>query len=530
MTGSIALLLWGSITVRDAVEGAFAASLNAMISRAGGIRGVLGGLFAALCMQSATATILLATSLVASGVLGLGAATGVILGADLGSALAARILFLDLSLLPPIVLSLGVVLHLLANTWRMRSAGRILVGLGLMLLAIQWMKALIAPVAGQPLPGDWMSVLGSVPWFAMVVAALATWFAHSSVAAVLLIATLAHSGVLPPALYLPMLLGANIGAGLIVLPMVGGRSPASRSAALCNLGFRVTLALAALVAADWYAPYLDRLSPDPGEQVVIGHVVFNALLVCLFLPFAGRVAERVRQWLERRYESHGAARMIAAGSGLDPELLRSPLQALACARREAGRMGDLAEDLLTRALEMFSANDRSEIERLVQADREINSRNRAIHQYLSEARRHLRDEAVEIELDRVLHFASTMENIGDIVSHDLSRLAVKRLNRGVSFSPEGLAEIRKIHGEVMALLRTEINGFVGGLPVSAKTIHRMVGEIRALCEHSIDSHRRRLSEHRLRSQGTSSIHQDTVRDLMQIAGLLEHRPVCSVNV
>lgn len=526
MAGAVCLLLWGSFTVRSAVERRFASTLNTFIG--GGVgngpRAVIGGVLSALVLQSATATILLATALLTSGILTLPAAMGVILGADLGSALATRILFLDLGWLPPGLMVAGMSLHLLGNTWRLRYLGRICIGVALMLLAILWIKTTMAPVAAQPLPGDWLSVLSSAPWIALPVMAIATWFAHSSVALVLLVATLAHSGVLPQALYLPMLLGINFGAGLIPLPTVGRRNLDGRAVVLTNLVLRGGLAVLSLAALPLYAGYLSALDTDPGVKVVLGHIIFNFVLAVVFLPISGRLAIVMRRWLGDRAADFHATEMSAPGSALDRTLVADPERAVAAARREANRMGDITEALFARALEMFEADDHVAIERMVLTDRDINARNKTIHRYLSEVRRHVVAPQQEQHIDAVLQFAATMENIGDIVSHNLSRLASKKLDRAANFTSEGMDEIFTIHREVLNLLRREIDGFAGAGIMSSGQASDALEQIRQLCDQSMSRHRRRLSEHRARSIGSSSIHQDTIRDLLQVAALLVNRP------
>ena len=527
MIGSVSLLLWGSFTVRSAVERSFASALNTLISKTSGksAHAVIAGAAAALCMQSATATILLASALLSSGTLSVATAMSVILGADLGSALATRLLYIDLSLLPPLLLFIGLVFHLTSITWRGRYFGRILVGLGLMLLAILWMKQTIAPLTASPLPDDWLSVLRSAPWLAMVVVAGATWFAHSSVAVVLVVAAFAQTLVIPMELAVPMLLGANIGAGCIALPLVGKGNHDARAAVLCNLGIRISLAVILLIAVYGFPQLLNglpRLGAEPGARVIALHIAFNGLLVLLFMPFSAALAHKIKRRLVEVESSHSPTAMAEAGYGLDPELVHVPEEALASARREALRLGDITEGLFSRALGMFNATDRSQILQLVESDQEINARNKAIHQYLSELRRHISDADQEQQLDQILHFASIMENIGDTVSHDLARLATKRLDRGVMFSSEGQDEILLIHREVLSLLRTEINQFAANNRNAAKKSRRIVEQIRALCNESVSHHRRRLSDHKASSIGTSSIHQDTVRDLLQVALLLEH--------
>ncbi len=526
IAGSVCLLLWGSFTVRSSVERAFASRLNQLVSRAStaSFAAVTAGLAAAIVMQSATATILLSTSLISAGTLSLTSAIGVVLGADLGSVIAARILFIDLSLLPPLLLIAGITLHLLSSTWRRRYLGRILVGLGLMLMAILWIKQIITPLTATPLPPDWLSVLSSVPWFSLLVFAILTWFAHSSVAVVLVIAALDQSGLLPLSLSVPMLLGANIGAGLIALPMVGGRETGPRAVVLCNLGLRISMAVALLLVLPWALEYPIFLTATPGARIVLLHIVFNLLLVILFVPIAGGLVNALHRWLQRRAEGHDSVAINEAGSGLDPALITKPRQALASAKREAFRLGDITENIFAQALDMFQATDQSQIHHLIAADHEINVRNKAILRYLSDVRHHVKSPEQEQELDHVLHFASTMENIGDTISHDISRLALKRLERGVTFSAVGLEEITVIHQEVLKLLRDEINRFASGVVSKPAKTRKVVENIRALCTVSVTQHRIRLSEYKSRSIGSSSIHQDMVRDLLQIALLLEHSP------
>jgi len=523
MAGSICLLLWGSFSVRSAVEQSFTTVLNKLVSMASRSRiwAVIGGVVAAVMMQSATATILLCAGLLSGGALSLGAAMAVILGADLGSALAAKILFVDLSLLPPAFLFAGMLLHLLSNSWRWQHLGKILIGLGLMLLSIQWMKQTISPLATTPLPEEWLVVMYSVPWFAVIVFALLTWFAHSSVAMVLVVAALAESGVVPILICVPMLLGANIGAGLIAMPLIDQESVEARSVVLCNVMLRTVFAVILLLSMSIWIPLSSDFSSSPGSLIILWHMLFNGLLLVLGFGIAGPLAAKLCNWLGQRNAGQLASLMEKAGSGLDPVALNNPEQAIAIARREAYRLGDLTESMFGHSMAMFGARDRSQILQLVEADKEINLRNKAIHTYLSEARRHVVDEAHEHHLDRVLEFSSTMENIGDCISHDLSRLAIKKLDRGVTFSVPGLHEIEEIHGEVLGLLKQEINYFAGNKDTDRVANLESVQHIKKLCNRSIVKHRLRLSQQLANSMVTSSIHQDTVRDFLQIAVLLE---------
>ena len=523
VAGAVSLLLWGCYTIRSSVERTFSGFLQSAVSRAANSlpASVATGCLAALGMQSATATILLTTSLLSSGIIPLVSAMGVVLGADLGSAIAARILFLDLSLLPPVILVVGIVTHLLAATARGRELGRIVVGFGLVFLAIQLLKVAVSPLTGAPLSQAWLSVLGSIPWISLIVVAITVWLVHSSVAVVLVIASLAQAQIIPTELFVPMVLGANVGAGLIALPLVDRRDPRSRSVVIANLAGRSAICLAGLLTIPWWLGYLQDLVSAAGLQVIWLHIAINSLVVLTFAPFAETLVRKLKDNLVARDQGRGEAVGVSVGSGLDYDSVKDPKVAISNARREAFRLGDITEALFSRSLDMFSARDQSQIDQLVETDREINARNKAIQKYLADARRYVSSDDLEAELDTVLQFASTMENVGDTVSHGLSRLASKRLGRQVDFSDEGMREIHGIHGEVLSLMRYMIQQFDSGKLVRTRDQKKQVRHIRRLCESSMASHRQRLSENRLSSIGSSSIHQDTVRDFLLVALLLD---------
>lgn len=525
MLGSISLLLWGSFTVRAAVEGGFSGTLKTLLCKAASSRpaSVTVGALAALTMQSATATALLCCGFVSSGTMSSTAAITAILGADLGSALAARILFLNLSFLPALFLLIGLALHLSANSWKIKTGGRILIGLGIMLLSIQWMKQTVTPIADAGISEDWLSVMQSTPLIAFVFAAVITWFAHSSVAIVLVIASLAQTGLVDSQLSITMLLGANVGAGFIPLPLVSRSELRARSTVLCNLILRSVATLCLIFTLQWWfvPPLTGQL--EPGVEIVTLHILFNLLLVILFTPFATFVSDRIFAWLEQQAAQQSSLYINTAGAGLDINLITKPGEALAAAKREALRLGDLTENMFSEALNMFSAEDKSEIYLLTESDKELNSRNKAIHSYLSRLRQSLNNINQEKELDKILQFSSTMENIGDTVSHNLARLAHKKIGRNASFSKPGMSEIEAIHKSVHQLLTLVINRFASGEVDLKKPLKRKFHEISALCEESVNNHRRRLSDNTATSIESSSIHQDAVRDLLQVATWLSVR-------
>lgn len=534
LAGGVCLLLWGSYTVRTAVEKAYSGRIGSLVSGATGsrLRAFAAGVFAATVLQSATAAILLTTSLVTGGLLTLATAVTVILGADLGSAIAARVLYLDLSFLPPLLLCIGLGLHRLSANWRRRQLGGIFLGLGLILLAIQLLRQSVAPLADAP-PADLLTALNALPLLVLLMSALFTWAAYSSVAVVLIIAALADAGMLGSPLLVFAVVGANIGAGLIALFLANPRHLDSYAAVLANFGMRAALGLLVLAFSGWLESRLGWLGASAGARVINAHLLFNGVLALLFVPLGARVAQAARWLIAARNPEASALEALAPGAGLDPDAITDPKQALSCARREAFRLADNTESLYRHALSMFEATDRAHIERIVALDDEINARNKAIQRYLSEVRRHAAggdgdgdgddDGGDEALLDQILRFSTTMENIGDVVSHNLARLAVKRLDRGVEFSPAGREELHALHAEVLKVIQLDISNFAAGDRLSREAVGKQIAAATELASDSIARHRRRLSERKTRSIDSSSIHQDTVRDLLQVVRCIENR-------
>ena len=343
LAGSICLLLWGSYTLRSAAEEAFSSRIRAFICSASQSRGrsFLCGMMSALILQSTTATILLTTSFISTGLLSLGVAIVVILGADLGSALAARVLFLDLSLLAPAALVAGLGLHRFSRTWKKMQLGRIFIGLGLMLLAIQLIRQVVAPVAAQPVPEYVIDFFQSVPWMILLACALATWLAHSSVAVILVIASVAGSELLSPELAIAAVLGANLGAGIIPLTLVNSRNSEAYSAVVANFLLRAFMAVLIMLLSPELSGYMSYLGDDPGIRVIHTHILVNVLLALLFVPMNARIAETSRKILEAWKPEKLVPGPHTPGSSLDPEMVKKPAQAITCARREAFRLADI---------------------------------------------------------------------------------------------------------------------------------------------------------------------------------------------
>ncbi|MES1264656.1 MAG: Na/Pi symporter, partial [Variovorax sp.] len=143
LLAAVALLVWGTHLVRTGVLRVFGANLRKILvqSMRNRFTAALSGIGVTALVQSSTATSLMTSSFVGQGLVTLPAALAVMRGADIGTALMSVLFSADLSWLSPLFIFVGVVLFITRPSSVAGRVGRVLIGLGLMLLALQLVVA-----------------------------------------------------------------------------------------------------------------------------------------------------------------------------------------------------------------------------------------------------------------------------------------------------------------------------------------------------------------------------------------------------
>jgi phosphate:Na+ symporter len=212
------------------------------------------------------------------------------LGANVGTTLIVQALSFDVSGVSFLFILLGVFMFRRSAITRTRDLGRVGIGLGLMLIALQHLLVLITPYEDAPSLRMLLGTITTEPLIDILLAAGLTWAAHSSVAIVLLIMTLAAKGVIPPHAAFALVLGANLGTAINPLLESGVTGdPAGKRLPVGTINRLVGVALA-LGLLNWIGPKLVVLDPIPralSPTSTPGSTLFLALLFFpLLKPFA----------------------------------------------------------------------------------------------------------------------------------------------------------------------------------------------------------------------------------------------------
>jgi phosphate:Na+ symporter len=516
--GSVALLLWGVRMVRTGMMRTFGAALRRIIATRARTRlsAFLAGVGVTGILQSSTATALLLGSFAGRGLIALPIALAVMLGADVGSSVAAQIFSLNIKWLWTILIAAGVVAFMASEADRTRGIARILIGLGFMLLSLWHLGAAAAPLKDSTLFRSLLGGLAGEPVLGFLVATALTWLVHSSLSIVLLVMSLAAAGAVPAPLALALVLGANVGGALAPLLSLSGSLPAARRVPLGNLVMRISVALPLLFLVVPAADLLLRLEGDAGRATINFHTGFNLLVAAIWLGAIPAIAMITMRLMPDRPE----ARDLGRPRHLDPNVFDTPSEALACAMRETLHLGDRVADMLRQALVALEKNDLKLVKEVEKADNIVDQLHEAIKLYLvkvsqaemseEESRRHI----------EILTFTTNLEHVGDIIDKNLMELAAKKIKNRLSFSEEGLQEIRAIHGQLMDNMRLAFNVFATRDVALARRLLAEKASMRSAELAASDSHFARLREGRPESIETSSIHLDVIRDLKRINGHL----------
>lgn len=241
LLSSVALLVWGTHIVRTGIMRVYGANLRRILSAS--IKktsmAFLAGIGVTALVQSSNATALLAISFVSQQLIALSPALVIMLGADVGTALMARILTFDLGWLSPLLLLCGIVAFLSNRKTRLGQLGRVGIGLGLILLALELIVAAAAPITHSSAILVILTSISDDTLLSLLLGAVFAMISYSSLAAVLLTATLAATALLPLKMALCIVIGANLCSGVLAILGGRGQSASARQLVLGSMLFKI---------------------------------------------------------------------------------------------------------------------------------------------------------------------------------------------------------------------------------------------------------------------------------------------------
>lgn len=521
LLAAIALLVWGTNIVRTGVIRIFGANLRRVLasSLSNRFKAVVAGLAVTGLVQSSTATAVIISSFVGNGFVGLAAGLSVMLGAEIGTSLMAVVFSFDLSWLSPLLIFTGVVLFISNEKSTAGRIGSVAIGFGLITLGLQLIVAATAPIIASPAIRGLIVSLPNDVLLHIVVGALLTVACYSSLAFVLLTATLAASGILPVTVALGLVLGANLGSGILSLLTSSGPPTVRLRLPLGSLLFKLAGCALAIPFLPQIHVLLQNHLSTVHAQVIAFHLAFNVIRATVFLGFTGPMAHFVEKLLPAPLSPAGSTRP----RHLDPSALQTPSLAISCAAREALHQADVVETMLNGMLLVLRNDDLVLAEHLRKMDDTVDQLYSAIKFYLTKISRESLSEREGRRWTDIVSFTINMEQIGDIIERVVQDIEDKKIRKNRRFSDAGMAEIVHLHERLTANLRLGMSVFLDGHLRDAKKLLEEKARFRDLEREYAASHIARLQDNTAHSIETSSLHIDLISDLKRI-----NSHICSI--
>jgi phosphate:Na+ symporter len=517
LLSAVTLLIWGTHIVRTGILRVYGSQLRRILSQNMSKRPLafIAGILVTALVQSSNATAMLVTSFVGQGLMALTPALAIMLGADVGTALMARILTFDLSWLSPLLIFLGVIFFLSRKQTRVGQLGRVAIGLGLIVLALQLIVTAAAPITqAAGVKVLFASLTGDLMLDALV-GALFALISYSSLAAVLLTATLAGSDIISLPVAIGLVIGANIGSGLLAFLSTSMQNVAGRQVALGSLLYKLIGLVLIIPVLSPLVEWMDTLNFSPQSLVISFHVSYNTLRCLLMLPSVGPMARLCAWLLPERAETNG----LAKPKHLDPTALVTPSLALANAVRETLRLGDLIEAMLSAMQGVLHGTQTAvtlEVRRLSDdADVLYN----AIKLYLAQMPREDLSEQDSRRWAEIIELAINLKLAGDLIERMLRKVQQQKTSQRRSFSDVGLEELTGLHTQLLSNLRLGLSVFVSADPESARQLLREKRRFRAQERRLAHAHVSRLQRKVVQSLETSSLHLELIADMKRLNSL-----------
>jgi len=521
LLAAIALLVWGTHLVRTGVLRVFGGNLRKFLqhSLSNRFSAALAGIGVTALVQSSTATSLMTSSFVGQGLITLPAALAVMRGADIGTALMSVLFSTDLSWLSPLFIFTGVVFSITRPASAAGRFGRVLIGLGLMLLALQLVVAATGPLFEGPAMRAIIASITSDVLLEITVGAALAVVAYSSLAVVLLVAAMASSAVVPLDVALGLVLGANLGSGLLAVLTTAGSPVAVRQVTVGNLLFKL---LGVAIAAPFVGLWLHHVRPlvsGPTQLVVLFHLAFNVIASVAFIGLTVPVARLAARLLPAPPPSPSSTRP----QHLDPSALSTPTLAISNAAREALHQADVVESMLIGMLTVIRTNDLRLADELRQMDDTVDQLYSDIKYYLTKISREALGEEESKRWTDIISFTINMEQVGDIIERVIIDIEDKKIKPQRDFSEAGMAEIVELHERLVANLRLGMSVFLNGNVRDAQKLLEEKARFRDLERTYANTHLARLMDRSAPSMETSSLHIDLISDLKRI-----NSHICSI--
>jgi phosphate:Na+ symporter len=403
-------------------------------------------------IQSSSATTVMVVGFVNAGILNLGQAVGVIMGANIGTTVTAWLVsmnewsaVLKPDFFAPALLAIGAFTMLLTKDQKKKNVAEIIIGFGILFIGLKFMSDVIKPYSDAPIFVNAFRVLGKNPFLGILVGAVVTAIIQSSSASVGILQTLAMTGAVNWNSAIFITLGQNIGTCITAMLSSVGANKTAKRAAVIHLSFNVigTIIFGVVMFIIFKVNQEFSMSNINSVQISIFHTLFNVTNTILLFPFANWLVKLSGFFIDDSKVETSDDEIQVTLRHLDERILETPSFAVENSVKEVVHMGQITLDNTREAVEALLKNDKEKAEKVLEVEKIIDAHQKIITEYLVKINNLSLTEKQHLVVNNLFYTITNIERVGDH-AENLADLALEKIKDNIYLSEDAYSELSEI--------------------------------------------------------------------------------------
>lgn len=498
LLGGLGLFLFGMKYMSDGLNQVAGNKMRLLLEKLtrNRFKGFLLGVLVTAVIQSSSATTVMLMGFLNAGIMDLAQATGVIIGANIGTTITAVLIAIDVSAIAPFCIFIGTVMALFSKKQTQKFIGQIILGFGVLFFGLKYMSGPEAMgVLKTSAAFQAFITKANNPFLGLLIGFIMCSVLQSSSASIGVLQALAmtSASLMPMKFAIYLIIGINVGSAMpLFLSAIGAKTNAKRAAVIYFIFDFVGMLIFTPIALIFpqYAEWITTLSDNGSVQVAIAHIIFKVVTAFVMLPFIKWVV-KLSEVIIKPKEHDTRLRF----EFIDKKISENPISTALQIGSEVERMARLVRHNFVIACEGFLVMDNSKQRELEENEELINWLNHNISDFMITVTSKEITGDVSEYIGKLFHVITDLERIGDHAENIMRRVTTAK-EENYEFSDIGIAEFKEIYEVDLELLDRALGAFTNKHLTDAEEhqLHYLEDTIDYLTLQAQDNHVQRLRE------------------------------------
>lgn len=510
IVGGLALFMFGITMLRETLGKISGASVTRILEKVSNspIKGMWAGAAATVMTQSSSITVLTLIGFVNAGIMTFRQSVNVMLGSEIGTTITAQLVAFEIGMMYWPLIAIGFFGRMATKNEKVRLVSEALFSLGLIFLAMDFIKTSAKPLGENQVFVDVINDYGSNIFIGIAIGALIAGITQSSSATTSLVIALGMGGVIRLDAGIALVMGANIGTCFLeIVAAIGATSPAKRTA-LAQTMINVVGVLMFIPFIGQFGGLVVLTAPDLPRQIANAHTIFNVIVSFIMVPLVGllvRFCERVIPDKEGE---------VIGRHCFDEQMLNMPQVALREAEREVQRTAEITLTMMQLGRDALLTKDLEKAKQVLAFEQEVDDNCRTTEEFIDKIKEEELGEHDIIWRMKMLAILTDVERVGDL-SENIAEFALERMENGVAFSKSGTRDLRRMFDLVEETYATALKSLKTKNKDLAKAAVNLEDKVDVLERELKEAHQERMREGVCMPEA-DTLFVETIRNLERI--------------